>query len=158
MRDKHRLGLYRIKYPLFWPSSELHAWNASLYSTIITLRAPFRNRFYLCDFCANVIEQLHNARVAVLWVLKLMEQTYYLIIEILKSLFHQALILNYAARTNSVFIFQLRRFLDARTENDYVNLLGSCLEHFKLVYIIVDAGAMNPTDAPLCKQYLQELL
>ena len=56
-----------------------------------------------------------------------------------------------------MFSFQLRRFLDARSENDYVDLLGSCLERFKVVYIMVDAGAMKPADASQCKQHLQEL-
>ena len=157
MRDKHRLVSYRSKCPPFWLSSELHTWNGSQHSSLVTLRASFKNRFYIRDFCVNVIEQLHNARVAVLWVLKPREPTFHSAIEILKSLFHQALTLDYASRTDSVFSFQLRKFLDARSENDYVNLLGGCLERFGLVYIMVDAGVMNPADASQCKRLLQEL-
>ena len=157
VRDKHRFLSHKTKCAPFWLSSELRAWNVSQQSSLITLRTPFKNRFYIRDFCTNIIEQLHNARIAVLWVLRPMEQTHHSAIEILKSLFHQALTLGYASRTDSMFSFQLRRFLDARCENDYVNMLGSCLQRFKLVYIMVDAGAMKPADASQCKQHLQEL-
>ena len=157
LRDKHRFVSHRTKCPPFWLSSELHAWNVSQRSSSITLQAPFKNRFYIRDFCANVIEQLHNARIAVLWVLKPMEQIYHSATEILKSLIHQALTLDYASRTDSMFSFQLRRFRDAHSDTDYINLLGSCLERFKLVYIMVDTGAMEPTDASQCKRHLQEL-
>ena len=157
LRDKHRFVSHKTKCPPFWLSSELNAWNVSQYSSLITLRAPFKNRFYIRDFCANVIEQLHNARIAVLWVLKPREQTYHSATEILKSLIHQALTLDYTTRTDSMISFQLRKFLDAHSDNDYMNLLGSCLERFELVYIMIDTGAMEPADASQCKRHLQEL-
>ena len=157
LRDKHRLASHKTKCPPFWSSSELHAWNASRRSSSITLRASLKNRSYIRDFCANVIEQLRNARVAVLWVLKPMEQTYHPVTEILKSLIHQALTLEYTSRTDSMFSFQLRRFRDAHSDHDYINLLGSCLQRFNLVYIMVDTGAMEPLDASQCKRNLQEL-
>ena len=157
LRDKHRFVSHRTKCPPFWLSSELHAWNVSQHSSSINLRAPFKNRFYLRDFCANVIEELHNARVAVLWVLKPMEQTYHSVAEILKSLIHQALTLDHTSRTDSIVSFQLRRFLDAHSDSDFINLLGSCLQPFKLVYIMVDIGVMEPFDASQCKRHLQEL-
>ena len=157
LRDKHRFVSQKPKCPPFWLSSELHAWNVGQYSSSITLRAPFKNRFYIRDFCANVIEQLHNARIAVLWVLKPMEQTYHSVTEILKSLIHQALTLDYTSRTDSILSFQLRRFRDALSDTDYVNLLGSCVQRFKLVYIMVDTRAMEPSDASQCKRHLHEL-
>ena len=157
LRDKHRFVSRKTKCPPFWLSSELHAWNVSQHSSLITLRAPFKNRFYIRDFCANVIEQLHNTRIAVLWVLKPMEQTHHSVTEVFKSLIHQALTLDYTPRTDSMFSFQLRRFRDARSDDDYTNLLGSCIERFKLVYIMVDTGAMRPPDASQCKRHLQEL-
>lgn len=155
IRDEHRFVSSRRKCPPFWMSSEIHAWNVN--SSLITLRAPFRNRFYIRDFCNNVIEQLRNAGIAVLWVLKPREQTFLSAIKVIESLFHQALTLDYSSHTDSILTFQLRRFLDAHSTNDYINLLGNCLEHFRLVYIMVDAGAMNPVDASQCKQHLQEL-
>ena len=157
LRDKHRFMSHKIKCPPFWLSSELHAWNVSQRSSSITLRAPFKIRFHIRDFCVNVIGQLHNARIAVLWVLKPMEQTYHSVTEILKSLIHQALSLDCTSRTDSMFSFQLRRFRDAQSDTDYINLLGSCLERFKLVYIMVDTGAIEPADASQCKRHLQEL-
>ena len=157
IRDKHRLASNRSKCTPFWTSYELHAWNTTQHSSLITLRATVKNRFYIRDFCTNVIEQLLNARIAVLWVLKPREQTCHSVSEVLKSLVHQALSLDHASHTDSMFSFQLSKFLDAHFENDYVTLLGNILQHFKLVYIIVEAGAMKPAGASQCQEHLREL-
>ena len=157
IRDKHRLSSNRPKCAPVWMSSELHAWNTSQHSSLITLRATFKNRFHIRDFCTNVIEQLLNAHIAVLWVLKPREQAHHCVSEVLKSLVHQALGLDHASHTDTTFSFQLRRFLDAHFENDYVNLLCSVLQQFKLVYIIIEAGAMEPAGASQCWEHLREL-
>jgi hypothetical protein len=157
IRDRHRLVSYRSRCTPFWTSPELHAWNTSQRSTLITIQANFKTRFYIRDFCSSVIEQLLNARLAVLWVLKASQDRHHSVSEILKSLLHQALSLDYVSHTDSAFSFQLRKFLDAHFENDYVDLLGSVLQHFKLVYIIVEAGAMEPAAASQCQNYLREL-
>lgn len=157
IRNKHRLVSNRSKCTPLWTSSELHAWNTSQHSSLITLRATFKTRFYIRDFCTNVIEQLLNARIAVLWVLKPREQTYHSVSEVLKTLVHQALSLDHASHTDSMFSFQLRKFLDEHFEHGYVTLLGNILQHFKLVYIILDAGAMEPPGASQCQEHLREL-
>ena len=157
MRDRQRLASKILKCTPFWMSSELNTWNTSQNSSLITLRATFRNRFYIRDFRTNVIEQLLNAHIAVLWVLKPRVQTYHSVSEVLKSLIHQALSLDHASHTDSMFSFQLRKFLDAHFEKDYLILLVSILQHFKLVYVIVEAGAMKPADASQCQEHLREL-
>ena len=157
IRDKHRLMSNRSKCPPFWTSSEIHAWNIGQHSSSITIRTSFKNRFYIRDFCTNIIQQLRNAGIPVLWVLKPKEQTYNSTIEVLKSLIYQALTLDTVSRTDSKLSFQLRQFLDAQLDNDYVNLLGSTLEKFGLVYIMVEAGAMDSASASQCREHLQEL-
>ena len=157
LRDKHRLRAIRSRCPPFWLSSELHAWNDSRTSSSITIRASFKNRPYIRDFCTNVIQQLRNAGVAVLWVLKSRNQICYSIIEILKSLINQALTLDPTPCLNSKPSFQLRQFLDAQSADDYVNLLGSCLEHFRLVHILVEAEAMQSIESFSCHEYLDKL-
>lgn len=157
IRNRHRLASYRSRCTPFWMSPELHAWNTSQSSSLITVQANFKTRFYTRDFCSSVIEQLLNARLAVLWVLKAGEDSHHSVSEILKSLLHQALSFDYISHSDSAFSFQLRRFQDAHFENDYVDLLGSVLEHFKLVYIIVEAGAMKPAAASQCQNHLREL-
>lgn len=157
MRDKHRFASHRSRCPPFWTSCELHEWNVGQRSSSITIRAYFKNRFYIRDFCTNIIQQLRNAGVAVVWVLKPMEQTYLSVVEVLKSLIHQTLTLDSLSRTDSKLSSQMRQFLDAHVDEDYANLLGSSLEHFRLVYIMVEAGAMDSASASRCREHLQEI-
>ena len=157
IRDKHRFMSNRSKCPPFWTSSELHAWNVGQRSSSITIRASFKNRFYIRDFCTNIIEQLRNAGIPVLWVLKPKEQTHYSVVEVLKSLIYQSLTLNPVSRTDSKLSLQLRQFLDAQLDNDYVNLLGNSLQNFGLVYIMIEAGAMDSPSASQCWEHLQGL-
>ena len=90
-------------------------------------------------------------------MLKPKEQTYYSVVEVLKSLIHQSLTRDTVSHTNSKLSFQLRQFLDAQLDNDYVNLLGNSLQNFGLVYIMVEAGAMDSASASQCLEHLQEL-
>ena len=90
-------------------------------------------------------------------MLKPKERTYYSVIEVLKSLIYQSLTLDICSRTDSKLSFQLRHFLDAQLDNDYADLLGSSLQNFRLVYIMVEAGAMESASASRCREHLQEL-
>ena len=83
IRDKHRLASKRSKCIPLWTSPELQAWNTTQHSSLITLRATFKNRFYIRDLCTNVIDQLLNAHVAVLWVLKPRERAHHSVSEVL---------------------------------------------------------------------------
>lgn len=157
IRDRHRFVSHRSKCPPFWTSSELHKWNVGQRSSSIILRANYRNRFYIRDFCTNIIQQLRNAGVAILWVLKPKEQVFHSVVEVLKSLIYQALTLDSASQTDSKLSFQMRQFLDAQVDIDYANLLGSSLERFRLVYITVEAGATDAGSASQCWDYLQEI-
>ena len=157
IRDKHRFVASRSKCPPFWTSSELHAWNVGQCSSSITIRASFKSRFFIRDFCTNIIQELRNSSIPVLWVLKPKERTYHTVIEVLKSLIYQSLTLDTCSRTDSKLSFQLRQFLDAQLDNDYINLLGSSLQNFRLVYIMVEAGAMESASASRCREHLQEL-
>jgi len=157
IRDKHPLASNRSKHNPFLMSSKLHTWNTSQSSSVVTLRATFKDRFYIGHFCTNVIEQLRSTDIDTLWVLKPRQKIQHSVSEVLKSLIHQALSLDRASHTDSRSTFHLREFLDAHFENDYVNVLGNILEHTKLVYIIVEAGAMDPAGAFQCEVYLRDL-
>lgn len=155
LRDRHRFTS-KSNGAYFWTSPKLQDWNSSPVSSTILLKATFRERLEVRDFCTNVIEQLFNSRVAALWVLRDRVQEYS-VVEVLKSLILQALSLDYSSHTDIAFSFQLRKFLDARFDVDYLNLLGDVLQHFKLVHIITDAEAMHPDAAALCRTYLHQL-
>ena len=158
IRDKHRLVSRRSRCPPFWTSSDLRNWNISQHSSSITVRAPFKSRLYIHDFCANVIEQLRNSQVVVLWVLKPRNQTRYSLLDVLKSLVYQVLSINHVAHTDSSLTSHVRHFLDAYTEDDYLNLLGKLLQRIKLAYIMVEAGALEPASVSRCAAHLQGLV
>ena len=157
IRDRHRFLSNRSKCLPFWNSSELNAWNTDQRSSFITIQARFKSRFHIRNFCTNVIQQLRDTHIAVFWVLKPREQTCYSVIEVLKSLLNQALVLDPAFRIQSLSPFQLRQFLDAHSEQDYLNLLENVLQNLKLVYVLVEVGAMSPASAFQCGKHLQEL-
>ena len=157
IRDKHRLSSNRSKCTPFWTSSKLQAWNASHQFSSITLRATFKNRLYIRDFGTNVIEQLLKSRVAVLWTLRPKEERQYTVSEVLKSLVQQSLNLVDASQVDSRLPFRLHEFINAQFEDDYVTLLGNILQHLKLVYIIVEAGALDPASVSPCLEYLETL-
>ena len=155
LRDRHR---YTSRLGGAWSGtlSKLRDWNSSPGSSTILLKAGFRERLELRDVCTNVIEQLVASRVATLWVLK-SRSLDYSVLEVLKSLIVQAISLDYSSHTDVAFSFQLRKYLDARLDEDYLDLLGDILQHFKLVYIIADAWAMSPDTATLYRVYLDRL-
>ena len=156
-RDRHRFLSYRSRCAPIWTSSKLHEWNTGQGSSAITVRAYFKNRFYIQDFCTNIIQQLRNDGIAVLWVLKPKQQAFLPVTEVLKSLIHQALIFNSVSRTNLKLSSQMRQFLNAHFDKEYADLLGSTLEQFRLVYIMVETAAMDSVSASQCQEHLQEI-
>ncbi|KAH7397488.1 hypothetical protein BKA66DRAFT_454442 [Pyrenochaeta sp. MPI-SDFR-AT-0127] len=141
----------------FWTSQRLQAWNASSSSSQIVLRATFQDRLNIRNFCTNVIEQLMQAKVATFWILK-GEEKLYSIFDVLKSMIHQALSLDYVSHTDTAVNFQLRKFQAAVSVEDYLNILGELLEHFRLVYVIIDWNAVGTESAGECRKIIATLL
>ena len=154
LRDRHRASL-KPNNTAFWMSSKLRDWDVSSASSAILLKATFRQRLEIREFCASVVEQLIDNKVISLWVLR--DSREYSLLEVFKSLILQALSLDHSSHTDMQFSFQLRKFLDARFDNDFMNILGDVLQHFKLVYIVADTGAMSADDAARCRVYLHQL-
>ena len=156
LRDRNRPADKSTCTP-FWTSSKLQTWDKDYRSSLLMIRASFGNRFYLRDFSVNVIEQLRNAHVAVLWVLRGKDQTRNSVIDALKSLVHQALSFDGAFRTDLDFAFQMRKFAAAQMEDDYTAILGSILQELKLVYIIVEAESIEPSGVSHIHKHLESL-
>ncbi|KAI9687858.1 MAG: hypothetical protein M1822_001939 [Bathelium mastoideum] len=154
LRDRRRLSIKTHGTGL-WTSPKLRDWDASSASSAMLLKATYRQRLEVRDFCASVIEQLVNHHVVSLWVLR--DKREYSLLEVFKSLILQALSLDRALHTDMQFSSQLRKFLDARLDDDYLNILGDLLQHFNLVYIIADTGAMSVDDAVRCRVCLHQL-
>jgi len=154
-RDRHR-SRTRSKCTPFWLSGQMQTWDTTQSSSSILLKAAFRDRHHIQDLCTNVIEQLTEAGIATLWVLKGKDQTSS-VGEILKSLVRQALALDSSSHTDLALSFQLRKFLDAHCDEDYVILLGDILGHFRVAYIIIEAEAMTTRASSPCQTHLRDL-
>ena len=157
MHGKNCVHSKRPKCLPFWASPEVQAWNRGERSSLIAIQATFRNRPPVRDPCANIVQQLRDAGVAVLWILKPRDNVHYSSIEVLKSLIYQALALEAVPHTESKLSFRLRQYQDACSGDDYASLLGACIQNFKLIYVIVEASAMEPTSASECQIYLRHL-
>lgn len=156
LRDRRRVKWDQYAMVLQRAAS-FEKWNTMADSGSITLKSTFKDRNLLSGSLTLVIESLRRPRVPVLWALKCRTQAYDAT-EILKSMIHQALRLDFVSHTDARFSFELRRHLDAGSNEDYVNLLGELLSHFKLVYIIFQVEAMVPDAASRFRQYLDKLL
>ena len=124
MRDRHRVFMNRARCSPFWVSPELHIWNAKQTTASIFITAAFKDRNSTRDICVSIVQQLRDAGAAVLWVLRPREGTKYSVVEVLKSLIYQAMILDSLAHTEQSFPFRLSHLLAAQSDEEYVSLLG----------------------------------
>jgi hypothetical protein len=155
-----RRSTSRVKLVPFWKSRDMQAWNQSSKSSLFTLRVPLASRQPVQDFCTNVIEQLLHARVANLWVLKV-QDTSHPVIATLKSLIHQAATFIDQLYRKKDFAVELDRFLHARLEEHYLEVLADLLSSLGVVYIIVQLEAIETpymSQFILCLQQLIEQL
>ncbi|KAI8955848.1 hypothetical protein F4801DRAFT_177344 [Xylaria longipes] len=141
---------------VFWTSPKLKTWNQARTSSTILLKSTFNQRAQIQSFCTEVVKQLLKDDIAVFWIFMSRDQEYSLL-ETLRSLVYQALSLNYISYTESSMGFQLKRYMEANFEEDYLNILGDLLQHLKRVYIIANSEAMSPITAVQCRAYLQRL-
>ncbi|MCJ1432419.1 hypothetical protein MMC27_001775 [Xylographa pallens] len=155
LRDRRRYGSCQKCVP-FWNSSEMHTWNTAQQTSVVHFKSAFRDRHCVQDFRTNVIEQLVKAHIAVLWVIKGSEQISS-VSEILKSLIIQALYRDRSSHTDLALLFQVRKYFDITSENDYVNFLAEILQHFRLVYIVVANEGMDFHITPQFCLHLENL-
>lgn len=155
LRNRHR-HTARSKCVPFWAAPELHAWDTSSHSSLMTLKATWSDRLYVRDFTANMIDQLSEAQVAVLWILKNGNRREHPI-DILISLVYQTLALDKSLREELHLSFQIRKYLTSCSEEDYASMLTELLDHFKLVYVVLNADAMTTDCADQCSRYLRSI-
>ncbi|KAF2792275.1 hypothetical protein K505DRAFT_376150 [Melanomma pulvis-pyrius CBS 109.77] len=146
----------RTKCSPFWTSPILHTWDTSNSTSLITLKATYHDRLNVGDFCTNMIEQLLQSRVAVLWILK-SQGPPHTIFDILKSLIYQTLSLDQAAHTDTTMSFHIRKFQSAHSVQDYTGIFGELLERFDRVYLIIDTAAVSDGSKLECRKMLKSL-
>lgn len=133
----------------FWDSQQLRSWDQSASSSSLVLRASLRDRLNVRDFCTNVIEQLLNTQVTVLWILH-QKNVDHNIFEILKSLISQALSKNSPSLTNTLLSSYIQAFRAALSLEEYVILLANTLACSTLTYIIIDTCAISSESVEEC--------
>lgn len=129
--------------------SRLQSWASSNISSVIVVNGAFRNRYEARDFCANAIGLVRTAGIPVIWALNSKFTDTHkdlLILDVLKQLVLQALQINQTILTEQSIALAAHRFQSATTEQEWFNLLGSVLDGFPLIYIIIDVEVLGRRD------------
>ncbi|KAK3327020.1 hypothetical protein B0T19DRAFT_150873 [Cercophora scortea] len=144
----------------FWLSPKLKSWSSSPKSTLAVIKGGFTSRKNVQDFCVEVIEQLQNTDVPVLWALNRTNYTTatndntsttttatsspFSIIDLLKYLTLQALQLNKTLRTEKTMAWRCAQFQSARTPQEWFNLFQAVINSFgRQVYLVVDLETVD---------------
>ncbi|KAJ5806407.1 uncharacterized protein N7503_004009 [Penicillium pulvis] len=142
-RDRRRA----FKSTPFWKSRDLQDWNQSPTSSFFILRVRIADRQSVQDFSTNVIQQLLQAGLASLWILKPRDETHSSI-DALKSLIYQAAISVNKLRRENDQPLDVNRFLHAHSEKEHVQLLADVLCSLKVVYFIIQSSAIESDYIP----------
>lgn len=88
-----------------WGDLRIQRWAVSSQSSLILIKGTHRSRFYIQDFCTNLIEFLRDGNVPALWILRTIDQNegrtthQPSTIDLLKALISQAIKLNCSIHT-----------------------------------------------------------
>lgn len=156
LRDKRR-SMSRLRCKPFWVSPQLQTWNSTAKSSLLTIKATFRDRQHTQDFATNCIEQLNASQIPTLHILRSPDGPFDLT-QVLQSLTYQALQLAESTSTAAALAPHIKHFQDATEAADYIPILTTILGCFDQAYIIIDADSLLPASAPACKALLQQLL
>jgi hypothetical protein len=153
MRNKRRLRPSSGTESAFWCDLRIQRWAASSQSSLIIIKETHRSRFFIEDFCTNVIELLLNANVPALWILRTIDwkegsKPYQpSTVDLLKTLISQAIKLNCALHTDYKLSSRLQMYMSATTEAEWFALLASVLEGLPRVYLTIDIEALGSSFA-----------
>ena len=144
MGDKH-LSRPRAPVQPFWLGSRFQRWKCSQASSLIMIKGSYLNRLDIKGFCANVIEQLRESKIPVVWALKAIEDEAKAPspVDMLKDLVAQVLRLNIKMQSERCLTSSCTKFHGAETENEWLDLLGSLLDGFRVIYIVIDIEVMS---------------
>lgn len=152
-RDRRRA----LKSTPFWKSRDLQDWNQSPTSSFFILRVRIADRQSVQDFSTNVIQQLLQAGLASLWILRPRDETHSSI-DALKSLIYQAAIsVSKLTRENDQTL-DINRFLHAHSEKEHVELLADVLCSLKVVYFIIQSSAIESDYIPQFVSCLRKVI
>ncbi|KAH8662867.1 hypothetical protein BGZ60DRAFT_530024 [Tricladium varicosporioides] len=126
------------------------------------INATRKLRFHVKDFCTNSIMMLQKDQIPVIWALKAIDtrggsespiRDQVSTIELLKYLISQAIRVNEAIHTDAALIPQLKLYMDAKTEQQWFDILAMALQGLPLIYIIIDVELLNPSLIDLTENF-----
>ena len=124
---------------------------------MIIISSTFRDRFEVKKFCVDAVNLLREAKVPVLWTMKMTDRDFLTSpneVDIIKNLVSQALRLNISIHNEEALSVSCARFRGAETADQWLELLGSVLIGMPVVYIILDVEAVHSHYARLEGSFL----
>ena len=143
----------RTRLAPFWLSPTLQDWDKSASSSYLFIKGTFRHRLMLRAFCVGIIQQLLSRNTPVLYVLCESDRSYD-IQEVFKSLIIQLLRNDQCPDVG----MHVRKLANAMNNSQYMSLIAEISEHFPIIYIILNAEAMAPDVAIMCRKTLRDLV
>jgi hypothetical protein len=137
----------------FWESETLKIWATSTQSALILLKGTHQNQQQIEDISLKAIDFIEAEHVPVIWALSSLTKAMGtenlskpVGVTVLEQLCLQLLRKNSTLHSESAITTILSRFTRAKTESEWFNILGSCIEGLPQVYIVVDLEILGRRD------------
>jgi hypothetical protein len=126
-------------------SQQLHSWVNQRNSSQIAVCSSFQARHAARDFATDAIDLILDAEIPVIWALKPRNdfEGDVASIDVLKYLVSQILQQNHTMLNERSAALSAARYQSARSEDDWINILGSAFEGLPQVYVIVDMEILS---------------
>ncbi|KAI1323444.1 hypothetical protein F5Y16DRAFT_403464 [Xylariaceae sp. FL0255] len=137
----------------FLNSPKLRNWASSAKPDILIIKGNFRSRQALRTLCVDIIDQLNDAQILVLFAIKTngdkWSQGGITTSSVLRYLLWQALSPRQPGHTEKSLSLRCAQFHGLTTETQYLEMLGSLLSTFdRPVYIILDLEILSRESLP----------
>ncbi|PNP47071.1 hypothetical protein THARTR1_10576 [Trichoderma harzianum] len=158
--SKKRQPKASIKGEAFWLDPRIQKWNKGKDSSLVIINGTWKTRFHLQSFCAKSIAILVDAKCPVIWALKAFnvdktaaDQAQVSTIDLLKYIISQAVSVNKNIHTDAALVPRLMAHMDAKAEEDWINILASVLQGIPRLYIIIDVEVLGQNLGTLTKDF-----
>lgn len=158
--SKKRQPKSSIKGAAFWLDKKIQNWNKGKDSSLVIINGTWKTRLDLQNFCAESIAILLDAKCPVIWALKALnidkmaaDQAQVSTIDLLKYIISQAASVNKNIHTDAALIPRLMAYVDAKSEQDLMNILASILQGIPRLYIIIDVEVLGQNLGTLTKDF-----
>ncbi|KAL5094023.1 hypothetical protein Trisim1_009493 [Trichoderma cf. simile WF8] len=158
--SKKRRPKSSIKGAAFWLDTKIQKWNKGKDSSLVIINGTWKTKLDLQNFCVESIAILLDAKCPVIWVLKALnvdktaaDQAQVSTIDLLKYIISQAVSVNKTIHTDAALIPRLLAYVDAKSEDDLMNILASILQGIPRLYIIIDVEVLGQNLGTLTEDF-----